>query len=202
MRRWDECNYIVIDLEGTGGQEKENEDILEVAAVPIIKGVVKPDSYFHSLINPKRPIPKLPWVYIKDEDVKNAPTFDDIKSDLLDFLDGSILIGHNVNVDWRLLKRKFPTYNPIIIDTLKLSRRLYSNHQSHKLNDLIDRFKLGDLVKTTKHMKRHRALYDATVTSYIFIKIIEEKEIGDISLNDLVRLCGIATREYKQDSLF
>ncbi|PHF04989.1 3'-5' exonuclease [Bacillus wiedmannii] len=200
--QWHQFNFVVIDIEGTGGQDKENEEILEIAAFSVTQGKLEKKSFFHSLINPQRSIRRYPWVYITNEDVKDAPIFNEIKLDLVNYLGKSILIGHNVNVDWRLLKRKLPGYEPIILDTLKLSRKLYSGYKKHSLDDLIERFNLKDTQTNTTPLKRHRALYDAMVTGEIFLKIVNEKFANEVTLGELIELCGIEVKEVKQDTLF
>jgi len=76
-KHWKSYRYCVVDLEGIGGQDRENKAFLEIAAVHIINGKVKED-YYHTLINPKRRVLKRPWIKLTNDDLKNAPTFGEI----------------------------------------------------------------------------------------------------------------------------
>ena len=199
---WSAYRYCVIDLEGTGGQDAENEAILEVAAVPIIDGKVKKD-FFHTLVNPERKIPKRHWISFTNEDLKEAPTFGEIREELFSYLDQSILIAHQARVDWRVLKRKYPHFHPILLDTLTLSRKLYPNEKKHSLDDLTQRFNLAQYTrKLFAAPQRHRAHVDAWITAYAFLAMCQAKLSPATTLAQLVQLCGIETITYEQGNLF
>ena len=139
MNTWQENQFVALDLEGTGARDREKEEILEIAAVLITNGRPTTTS-FHTLVNPGRSIPQGPWAVhgLTDADVKDSPYFDQIVPELTAFLDGNILVAHNAGVDWRLLHRKCPTLQPeAVIDTLTLSRHLFSRVGRHGLADLI-----------------------------------------------------------------
>lgn len=201
-KQWQSYRYCVVDLEGTGGQDKENEAILEIAAVHIVDGKVEED-YFHSLINPERKIPRRPWITLTNEDLKDAPSFREIKEELFSYLDRSVLIAHNARVDWRLLKRKYPQFNPVLLDTLALSRKLYADEKKHSLDDLSDRLNLTQYTqKFFDESQRHRAHYDAWITAYAFIAMCQERLLPDTTLSELYQLCGIETVVHEQGNLF
>ena len=199
---WPSYRYCVIDLEGTGGQDRENEAILEIAAVQIVEGKVKED-YYHTLIHSERKIPKRPWITFTNEDLKHAPSFDEIRDELFSYLNQSVLVAHHARVDWRLLKRKYLQYHPVLLDTLTLSRKLYANEKKHSLDDLSDRL---NLTRYTQNLfdtsQRHRAHYDAWLTAYAFITMCEERLSPETTLLELYRLCGIETISYEQGNLF
>lgn len=189
---WRAWTYAVIDLEGTGAQDRE-EEIIEVAGILISDGCLS-DTVFHSLVNPNRPIPQLPWMMhgISDGDVREAPPMSAIRCSLERFLDQKVLVAHNARVDWRLLRRKCPRLQPrAILDTLHLSRKLYPEERRHRLSDLIDRFDLDDSLPKSSELRPHRALYDALATAHAFLHILTEKLPDHLELRELVRLCGI-----------
>lgn len=163
--------FSVIDFETTGTSPK-NSRAIEVGIVRI-ENLKITDSY-QSLINPDQIIP--PFIAsltgISSADVKGAPSFDDISQEILNFIDGSILVGHNLPFDYAFLSneieradQKLPKMTQVC--TLKLSRTLYPELKSKSLGNMVKhfRFRLKDA---------HRALADATATAKVFLKIIEK----------------------------
>ena len=73
---WNEAPLCALDFEGTGAQDRENEAILEVAAVPIVDGSPDLSSAYESLINPGRPVPRRPWIRpgLIDDVLHDAPS--------------------------------------------------------------------------------------------------------------------------------
>ena len=84
------------------------------------------------MINPGRPIPYYisQFTGITDEEVYNAPFFEDAADEILNFISEDIIGGHNFSFDKSFLKRellyagKGMLYNRDIC-TLKLARRMY-----------------------------------------------------------------------------
>src|SRR5579863_5296639 len=84
---WRNSNFIVLDLEGTGAQHKEKEEIVEIAAIQISNKQLT-SNYYYKLLNPQIDIP--PMISrihgLKNKDLINEPIFDIIKDELLEFL--------------------------------------------------------------------------------------------------------------------
>ncbi len=96
----------VFDLETTGIDPAEDR-IVEIAVLRIEPGGGRESRTRR--INPERPIPPPATAIhgIRDEDVRDAPTFRQIARGLLDFLDGADLCGFNVvRFDLPLLERE------------------------------------------------------------------------------------------------
>lgn len=104
-KRLDEVIYTVFDFETTGLSYDNGDKVVELAFVKYSfkDGII---DEFSSLVNPQIPIPfdasEVHGIY--DSDVKNAPTFASFKDKILSFIDGTILVGHNVYFDLRFLK--------------------------------------------------------------------------------------------------
>ncbi len=151
QQSWMTIEYVVLDLEGTGAQHKEKEGIVDIAGVLVKSGEIG-ITKFQKRLNPEIEIP--PFISkihgIWNKDVETEPIFNEIKEELLKFLNGQILIAHNASVEWRVLNFKLPEYQPpVILDTLRLSRKLYPNLSQHNLDALIKNFQLEgvDLAK-------------------------------------------------------
>lgn len=204
---WWKSNFIVLDLEGTGAQHKEREGIVEIAAIQINEKQLT-SNYYYKSINPQIDIP--PMISrihgLKNKDLDNEPIFDNVKIELFDFINDKILVGHNVNVDYRVLKLKMPNYTPsLILDTKKISKHFWTSEPKHGLDDLIKRFQIQNLLTNLPIKRsRHSAFYDAYATGIVFLKMLEEKFHESASLKMVADICSINLGPDKsnQTSLF
>ena len=204
---WWHSSFIVLDLEGTGAQHKEQEGIVEIAAIEICNKQLT-TKYYYTLLNPQIDIP--PMISrihgLKNKDLENEPILDAVKVDLLGFLNNKILVGHNVNVDYRLLKLKMPDYTPsLILDTKKISKHFWSSEPKHGLDDLIERFQIqNQLTDLPIKRGRHSAYYDAYATGIVFLKMLQEKFPEGATLKKVAEICSINSEPDKtaQTSLF
>lgn len=177
-----DLEYTVLDFETTGTAAKTGRAI-DIGLVKISKGKIV-DSY-QSLINPECYIPQhiAEITGITNLDVTNAPIFNEIVHDIIDFIGDSILVAHNMSFDDSFLSEELkrtgrePVEN-LRLCTLKLARRLYPELPSKSLGNLIKKFRI-------RHRDVHRGLGDATVTAKLFLKIIKdlnnEKNISKLS---------------------
>ncbi|GER86416.1 hypothetical protein KDW_05780 [Dictyobacter vulcani] len=161
-------NFVVIDTETTGLRPGADR-VIEVAAVRVGHGQIL-DS-FQRLINPRRRIPPFieRFTGITQAMVNEAPTASQVLPDLLDFIDGAPLVGHNLGFDLnflayeaQLLGLSFPIDG---LDTIPLARRFLP---------ALKRFKL-DMVAAHLNIRthnRHRAFGDAEVTAEVFLRIL------------------------------
>src|SRR5712692_6365661 len=164
-----EAEFVILDTETTGLRPGPDR-VIELAGIRMRGGEVV--SSFSSLVNPGRRLPlfivKFPG--ITQEMVTYAPKAQEVFPSFLHFIDGAILVGHNIGFDIgflsyeaRLLGRNFPIDG---LDTIALARRFLP---------VLRRFKL-DIV--AEHLKipaanRHRAVGDAKVTAAIFVRLLE-----------------------------
>jgi DNA polymerase III epsilon subunit family exonuclease len=145
---------IVLDLETTGFNPRKDK-IIDIAALRINRGKIV-DS-FVTLINPKIPIPfKITSLtHISQQDVKDAPTFDKVSSNLLKFMRGHRIIGYNISFDKRFLVKSERRFSCLTyFDYLKFIRGLDYEMDNYKLKTVTNYF--GIHKKPT-----HRALADA-----------------------------------------
>ncbi|MBK7103897.1 MAG: GIY-YIG nuclease family protein [Ignavibacteriae bacterium] len=184
-KNFTEAVFSVLDFETTGTSPPRSRAI-EIGIVKIENGKIK-DS-FHSLINPGQIIP--PFISsltgITNEDLFDAPAFETISQNVKDFIDGTILVGHNLPFDFAFLKSEFefadiqlPKLDQIC--TLKISRKIFPELKSKSLGSMINHFKIV-------HKDVHRALGDATATAKLFLKLLEKlkDDYNYESVSDLV----------------
>jgi len=171
--------YIVLDIETTG-LSRENDRIIEIAANKYSNGDLV--EQFHRYINPEESIPPLitQITGITDDDVRNAPRIQDIKTDFLSFIGNYPLVGHNIKTfDVPFLQYQLHhSFSNEICDTLLLSKKAFPGLPSYKLTYLDQALYLGGL-------EHHRAGNDIIITNELYLackapkkfrKYLEDKE--------------------------
>lgn len=185
--------FIVFDIETTGLSAK-NDKITEIGAVKITNGNVVEE--FSQLIDPQIPIPEkiVELTGITDSMVSGMPTINEVLPEFLDFIGDGAVVAHNAKFDVGFIKNKSNDigiqFDPIVVDTLTLSRLLLKKIKRHKLNMVAKHLKI-DL------LNHHRAVDDAVATAKIFLKFIEmlrEKEV--VTLKD-VNILSSSELDYK-----
>ncbi len=95
----EEAPYAVFDLETTGSSARKGGAITELGALKVVRGEVVEE--FATLVNPGRKIE--PFVArltgITDRMVADAPPISEVMPLFERFVEGSVLVGHNVHFD-------------------------------------------------------------------------------------------------------
>lgn len=190
-RELENTEFVVFDLETTGAKAPPCR-ITEIGAYRVKGGKVL--DTFQTLINPQMPIPSfiVGLTGIDDAMVADAPLFQDIAHDFLEFIGDSVLVAHNSGFDMRFLNfeigRVFPDYklaNPCLC-TVQLSRRLLPDIRNHKLATVAEHYSI-DLVN------HHRASADAFATAHIFVNLLTQMRSDGVS--DLTTVRGFSSRK-------
>ena len=167
-------SYTVIDLETTGLNPRYDY-IIEVACIKYRVG--KEIDRFHSFIQPPRDyLGNFVNSFITDmtgitnEILENAPIFSSIANELWDFIDGELIVGHNVNFDINFLYDNFEKdrntlFQNNFVDTLRLSRRVLPELGHHRLCDLDEYFHINN--------EHHHALDDCITANIILGHLAE-----------------------------
>lgn len=94
--------FIVIDVETTGLSSKHDR-VVELAAV-LVKGRDAPAVVLDTLVNPGIPVGESVDIHgITDDDLKDAPRFDEISTVVRSALAGRVVVSHNVYFDLGML---------------------------------------------------------------------------------------------------
>ncbi len=167
----EEANYCIVDVETTGLSPQRN-GVIEIGLVKVSN--LKIIDTYHSLVNPGKDIPYFitQLTGISNDDVYNAPFFEDIADEITEFIGDDILTAHNYSFDSSFLRKEFrycgkEQLNNLNLCTLKLSRRLYPMLRSKSLGSVCKHLRL-------KNTGEHRALGDAEVTAKVLIKMIKD----------------------------
>ncbi|HEX9108054.1 MAG TPA: exonuclease domain-containing protein [Longimicrobiales bacterium] len=171
--------YVVVDVETTGGTAKRGHRVTEVAALRCAAdGRVLEE--FSSLVNPERAIP--PFISsltnISWEMVADAPLFGEIAPEVARMLRGRVFVAHNAAFDWRFLSWELERATGLAPDervlcTVRLARKVVPEVGSRSLDALSYFFGLHNEA-------RHRAYGDARVTAELLGRLmarLEEREV-------------------------
>lgn len=172
--------FVAVDLEGSGSQDREHEAILEIAVVPLVGR--RPDlaAAYSSVVNPGRLIAPRPWISpgLAGSALLQAPAAATVLARAVPMLHGRVIVGHNVDVDRRLLQRHCPQLEPAgIVDTLRLARAV-DRRAENRLEALIARYELTERVnELTPGSRPHRALWD-TVAAVLLLDVLAIRVLG------------------------
>jgi DNA polymerase-3 subunit epsilon len=164
----EEAPYVVFDVETTGSAAGKGGAITEIGALKLVGGEVI--DQFTTLINPGRPID--PFVVrltgITDRMVSDAPSISEVMPRFEEFVEGCVLVGHNVHFDCSFVtaaRGGSPLPNEVL-DTLKLARCLVPGLKRYRLSALVSHFGV-------RQAPNHRALSDAAATTDVFRKLLK-----------------------------
>lgn len=164
--------YAIVDIETTGG--KFNEEGMTEIAIHKFDGEKVIDQLI-TLVNPEKPIQ--PFVVqltgINDKMLVKAPKFHEIAKKIIEITQDCVLVAHNANFDYRILKNEFHKLGyPFVKDTLctvELSRKLIPGQESYSLGKLCRG--LGIPLSD-----RHRANGDAVATVKLFKMLLNKDD--------------------------
>jgi len=191
---WRDADLVALDLEGSGAQDRDAEVILEIATVPIVAGAPAVADAYCTLVNPRRTIAARPWISpgLTNAALTGAPNLATVEGHLAARINGRVLVGHNVSVDWRLLHRRCPTVAPSgLLDTYKLARHLRAGN-SKALGALIEQQGLTRAV--TAHAagsQPHRALWDTVAAALLLAALVDQLDRPNLSIGELLMIAGI-----------
>ena len=168
--------YSVIDIEGNGGGFRK-ESIIEVA-------IYRYDGHeivdqFISLVNPESDITSFvqKLTGITPKMVKTAPKFHEIAKRVVEITEGTTLVGHNIEFDYRMLRQSFKRlgydYKINTLDTIPIAKKLIPDAESYSLGKLVK--SLG--IPLVAH---HRAGGDARATLDLFKLLIAKDTENEI----------------------
>lgn len=168
--------YSIIDIESNGAGFRK-ECIIDIA-------IFKYDGHkivdqFISLVNPESDI--TPFVQkltnISPKMVKTAPKFHELAKRVVEITEGTTLVGHNIDFDYRMLRQSFQRlgydFNINTLDTIPLAKKLIPDEVSYSL---------GKLVKSLgiPLVNAHRAEGDARATLELFKLLVSKDTENEI----------------------
>lgn len=120
---------VIFDTE-TNELNPQKGSITEIAMLELNEHNQLTGNFFHSYVNPQQPISRIASQItgINFYKIKDAPTINQLKSDILQFMQGKELISHYLDFNLRMLEHKLQVkLNNPAVDTFKLCRQHFPN---------------------------------------------------------------------------
>lgn len=175
-------SVVILDFETTGLSPDMGDRAIEIGAVRIEHGEIT--GRFQQLMNPGFRINSFIEEYtgITNAMLKKSSPCNEVMDSFADFIDDNNLIAHNASFDKRFLDAELSDisreYSGEFACSMLAARRIYQHSPNHQL---------GTLVKYTNIPSDgvfHRALYDAEMTTRLWLKMLD-------TISDKYNITGI-----------
>jgi DNA polymerase-3 subunit epsilon len=169
--------YAIVDIETTGGYA-ENHRMTEIA-IYHHDGTQITDR-FQTLINPGRRVPYFitGLTGITTEMVREAPSFEEVASEIHGWLKDRVFVAHNAHFDYGFVRKELDDagiqWSARKLCTVRLGRKIVPGLDSYSLGRLAE--SLGISISD-----RHRAGGDAEATAKIFDLLLKRDSDGVIA---------------------
>lgn len=169
---WGDAPFAVVDVETTG-LDRHRDRVLEIAVVEL-EADGQPGAAWHTLINPGTGTWSDAVHGITAWAVADAPDFTAVAGELLDRLDGRVLVGHSVAFDLAVLNAELtragraPLGN-VTVDTLEVLPVM--GVRARRLSDAVEHLGLAAT-------PNHRALPDALAAAAIVEAAYHRARLG------------------------
>jgi DNA polymerase-3 subunit epsilon len=188
-----ESVFVVLDTETTGLNVNDGHRIVSIAATKI-KNLKITNEILDELVNPERQIsePSIKIHHITQEKVKNKPLLKELDDQIYNFLENTILVGHNLNFDIKFIIKSAPyttiahrVKNIVTIDTIYLAAGIYPHFKSYELSFLCENLKIQ-----TEDQTRHSAIGDSVITARLFLHLLDEASKKNVNtIGGILQLC-------------
>lgn len=167
----DALPVVVLDTETTG-LDVAGDRIVSIGAVRLQGARILRHLTLDRLVNPEQPIPARSTAVhgISTAMVAGAPRIAEVLPSVAEFLAGSVVVGHCIGFDLKMLEREAARagvawIRPASLCTMRLAGALFSEADELSLDALAER--LGIPVRG-----RHTALGDALVTAEVYVRLL------------------------------
>ena len=164
----EEATFVVVDIETTG-LCFDADEIIEIGAVKMVNNKIV--DRFNTFVKPTKPVPAniISLTGITNDMVKSAPPIEEALVSFMEFLGDGIFVAHNAQFDSGFIRREALKqqlqFNNKVLDTLALSRIIFSELKNHRLDTLAKKLN----IKMGSH---HRAVDDANTAALILKELL------------------------------
>ncbi|MEQ1808651.1 MAG: 3'-5' exonuclease [Terricaulis sp.] len=164
--------WYALDVEGDGAQPP---NVIELALVELAGFELTGRCHHWRIKPPGKITPRVTQIHgITDDDVANAPDFEDIAGDVLELLEDAAILGHNVRVDLDALTRPLPDWRPLhAYDTMRLARICNPGLKSYALTNLAAALALQAKAAAISGSSAHNAPYDAVMAALLMQRLFD-----------------------------
>lgn len=177
------CRFAFLDLETTGLSPWFGDRVCEVGIVLSEGRRIK--TTYQQLVNPQCPLSPAAASTndLTDDELRNAPTFSEIASEVATRLQDTVLVCHNAQFELQFLDSEFRRLGreiqiPNLVDTLFVAREHF-DFPSYGLNSVAAEFDI-------QNPDAHRALADALTDKAIFFAMMDALKPSGKLLDDFI----------------
>ncbi len=192
--------YIAMDTESTG-VEADTGEVIEIAVLKFRLekgGKVRVLEEWHTMVRPQNPIPyKITNLTgIRQSDVEHAPSFNQVRERLRQFLGDFPIIGHSVESDIGFLRRQqYEVKNPAL-DTYELATLVLPQQGNYSLKAIAEALEV-------EASGAHRAMADARMTMEVFAALVNRiEQLPPEVLEEVDRIAAQLQGEWSLHRLF
>jgi len=165
---------IILDTETTGLDPFEGHRIVEIGCVELVNSIATGRTW-HCYVNPERDVPVKAFEVhgLSTEFLRDQPRFTERADELLEFIEGAMLVMHNATFDFGFLNAELERLpRPLlrwdrVVDTLALARRRHPGSPA-SLDALCRRYGV-DLSERETH---HGALVDCRLLAAVYVELV------------------------------
>lgn len=182
-----DLDFVAFDFETTG-LSAYRDRVVEIGAVRFQLNNA-PKKHYSQLINPEQLIPDevIKIHGIDNQEVARAPVWSAKADEILEFLEGAVLMAHHASFDVAFLvceMQRMARTPPktIVLDSYHLARKRQPKAPSYKLSHLIE------FLELKMQGQAHRALPDSLACAALFERCVQSiTNWQDLSLGDLLK---------------
>ena len=202
-----EYSFVVCDTELTGMNKKKDE-LISIGAVMVKDLQIDLSYMFHCFVLPKSLDPTQATLVhrITPEQLENAEPIEEVLPRFVEYIYGSLLVGHNLPLDMHFLNKATRevmggTLSNPGVDTMRMAqgyKRVRLGHY-HEHNPRTTSYNLDDLGReyNLPEFKPHDALEDALQTAYLFLYFIKKfRKGGLVTLKDIFQSGRVGSFRY------
>jgi DNA polymerase III epsilon subunit family exonuclease len=188
-----DAEFLIIDLEMTGLNPFE-DDIVEIAAVPMTGTTVGTGDIFYTEVQPQKSISAAAKAIhgLHGKQLTQAPRIEDVMPEVVKLFARRIVVAHSVLGDIQFLRAKSKIsgvelpYTPLI-DTAKIAKFFFPTRKKLNLDELLAEFE----IKSRRDF--HNALSDALLTADVFSKMLYRIKLQGKAMfvGDILRIGGV-----------
>ncbi len=164
---------VILDTETTGLDPGSGHRIVEIGCVELLN-CIPTGRVWHCHINPDRDMPYAAYEVhgLSIEFLSTKPRFHELADDMLEFIEGAMLVMHNAPFDFAFLNAELERLSrPLlrwdrVVDTLALARRKHPGSPC-SLDALCKRYGI-DL----SGREKHGALLDCRLLASVYVELV------------------------------
>ena len=183
--------YVILDTELTSLDHRTNR-LLSLGAIVMQGPSIRLGEQFYRVVNPQVSIPAETVVVhkLREQDVAGSEALENTLADFFQFIAGSVLVGHFLEIDLKILRKEMlhtghkldhPAVDTARVHHWILRHGPYSEDLHVQLEKL-DLPTLANFYRVDVH-DAHHALSDAFLTARVWQKMLyalQEKGIGNL----------------------